>query len=106
MPLIDLYAELRGHGVVKTEVDRQQRLVRRGICFHRERHGYGHHEIVLVVVDEYLVAQEATLASLHNDDDAGLVEHWRAAQRSIGAEKAHIRQRGQRVSLLGCEFPE
>lgn len=52
------------------------------------------------------VASQSSVAFLYDDDDAGLVEHGRAAQWSIGTEKAHVRQRRQRAAFLRREFLE
>ncbi len=106
MPFVEPQADLGGHGMVQAEIDREQRFVGGGIGLHREWHGHRYDEVVLVVVDENLVPEETALASLHDDHDARLVEHGGAAQWSVGTQKTHVRQRGQRVALVRSQVTE
>jgi hypothetical protein len=43
-----------------------------------------------LVVDEHLVAEEASFAPLHDDDDAGFVKHRRTTKRPVSTKKAYI----------------
>ncbi len=89
--------------VAKVDVHRQaeQGLLRRGLGLALQRQRHRGDEVVVLVVDVHLVAEEAAFAALHQDEDTGLVHHRRARPAVGGAGEAHARQARGIGAFLG-----
>ena len=98
--LLHLQQQLRRYRQIEMHIDRQQRRLGAGVGLHDKRHRHRDRQIVLRVVAIDAIAEIAALAALQHDHDAGIVEHRRAAQRTVGSQQPHVGQRRQVVAFL------
>src|SRR5262249_13509288 len=84
----------------------EQWLLRRADRLALERHRHGGDEVVLRVVGVDLAAEEAALAALGDDEDAGLVHDGLAAQRPRGAHEANAVENRRMDALTLRELSE
>ncbi|MCY1556202.1 hypothetical protein D9M68_929320 [compost metagenome] len=65
------------------QIDRQQRFVLAGVGFHGEGNRHGHRQIMPGIVEVGRFPPIAAFAPLADDDDARIVKHRGAMQRTV-----------------------
>jgi hypothetical protein len=85
--------------VGSSRIDTASSGSRRGVRFSGERQRHRQYETMIRTVEKHVIAKEPALAALAHDDDARLVQHGRAAERSVCAHAADAGEHRCRIPL-------